>query len=212
MGGIAACLLTQRSRHHDITLRFMVPTQHAQQNQLLAALAPHDFAPMQAHLELVRLSVGQTLYEPGGRLQHAYFPTTSIVSLHYVTETGASSEIAGVGNEGMVGISLVMGGDTTSSSATVQTAGFAYRLNYRTLQQEFNRYGPTQRLLLRYTQALMTQIAQTAVCNRHHSVQQQLCRWILLTLDRVPSQELVTTQEVARHAQDDASSSDARPR
>ena len=196
MGDIVACLLTQRSCHHDITLMFMALTQHTQQNQLLAALAPHDFAPMQAHLELVRLSVGQTLYEPGGRLQHAYFPTTSIVSLHYVTETGASSEIAGVGNEGMVGISLVMGGDTTSSSATVQTAGFAYRLNYRTLQQEFNRYGPTQRLLLRYTQALMTQIAQTAVCNRHHSVQQQLCRWILLTLDRVPSQELVTTQEL----------------
>ncbi len=174
----------------------MLPTQHPQRNQLLAALPVNDFAPIEARLELVRLSVGQMLYEPGSQLQHAYFPTTSIVSLHYVTETGASSEMAGVGNEGVVGISLFMGGDTTSSSATVQTAGFAYRLDCHTLQREFNRYGPTQRLLLRYTQALMTQISQTAVCNRHHSVQQQLCRWLLLTLDRVPSQELVTSQEL----------------
>lgn len=173
----------------------MLTTHHPQQNQLLAALAAIDMAPIEANLELVRLSVGQILYEPGGQLQHAYFPTTSIVSLHYVTGNGASSEIAGVGNEGVVGISLFMGGDTTSSSATVQTAGFAYRLDCRSLQREFNQYGPMQRLLLRYTQAMMTQIAQTAVCNRHHSVQQQLCRWILLTLDRGPSHELVTTQE-----------------
>lgn len=166
------------------------------QNQLLAALAGAEFEPLAARLELVPLALGQMLYAPGGQLQHAYFPTTAIVSLHYVTESGASAEIAGVGNEGMVGISLFMGGDTTSSSAVVQTAGQAYRLEHRTLQREFHRAGLMQRLLLRYTQALMTQISQTAVCNRHHSVQQQLCRWLLLTLDRVPSQELVMTQEL----------------
>jgi CRP-like cAMP-binding protein len=136
------------------------------------------------------------LYEPGGQLQHAYFPTTAIVSLHYVTESGASAETAGVGNEGVVGISLFMGGDTTPSSAVVQTAGHAYRLERRLLKQEFNRAGALQRLLLRYTQALMTQMAQTAVCNRHHAVEQQLCRWLLLTLDRLPSNELVMTQEL----------------
>lgn len=142
------------------------------------------------------MALGQMLYEPGGQLRHAYFPTTSIVSLHYVTESGASAETAGVGNEGVVGISLFMGGDTTSSSAVVQTAGHAYRLESRLLQQEFNRAGLLQRLLLRYTQALMTQMSQTAVCNRHHSVEQQLCRWLLLTLDRIPSRELVLTHEL----------------
>jgi len=142
------------------------------------------------------MPLGQMLYEPGGQLRHAYFPTTSIVSLHYVTESGASAETAGVGNEGVVGISLFMGGDTTSSSAVVQTAGQAYRLESRVLQQEFNRAGLLQRLLLRYTQALMTQMSQTAVCNRHHSVEQQLCRWLLLTLDRIPSRELVLTHEL----------------
>jgi len=129
-------------------------------------------------------------------LRHAYFPTTCIVSLHYVTESGASAETAGVGNEGMVGVALFMGGDTTSSSAVVQTGGHAYRLERRLLQQEFNRGGSLQRLLLRYTQALITQMAQAAACNRHHSVEQQLCRWLLLTLDRVPSRELVMTQEL----------------
>ena len=133
------------------------------------------------------LPLGEMLYEPGGQLQHAYFPTTAIVSLHYVMESGASAETAGVGNEGVVGISLFMGGDTTPSSAVVQTAGHAYRLERRLLKQEFNRAGPMQRLLLRYTQALITQMTQTAVCNRHHSVEQQLCRWLLLTLDRLPS-------------------------
>jgi len=142
------------------------------------------------------MPLGKMLYEPGEQLQHAYFPTTSIVSLHYVTESGASAETAGVGNEGVVGISLFMGGDTTPSSAVVQTAGHAYRLERRLLTQEFNRAGLLQRLLLRYTQALMTQMAQTAVCNRHHSVEQQLCRWLLLTLDRLPSNELVMTQEL----------------
>nr|WP_114968626.1 Crp/Fnr family transcriptional regulator [Rhodoferax ferrireducens] len=166
------------------------------QNHLLAALPAADFEPLTAHLELVPMALGQMLYEPGGQLRHAYFPTTSIVSLHYVTESGASAETAGVGNEGVVGISLFMGGDTTSSSAVVQTAGHAYRLESRLLQQEFNRAGLLQRLLLRYTQALMTQMSQTAVCNRHHSVEQQLCRWLLLTLDRIPSRELVLTHEL----------------
>lgn len=151
---------------------------------------------MAAHLELVPLPLGEMLYEPGRQLQHAYFPTTAIVSLHYVTESGASAESAGVGNEGIVGISLFMGGDTTPSSAVVQTAGHAYRLAGRLLKQEFNRAGLLQRLLLRYTQALITQMSQTAVCNRHHSVEQQLCRWLLLTLDRVPSGELIMTQEL----------------
>ena len=142
------------------------------------------------------MPLGEILYEPGGQLQHAYFPTTAIVSLHYVMESGASAETAGVGNEGVVGISLFMGGDTTPSSAVVQTAGHAYRLERRLLKQEFDRAGLMQRLLLRYTQALITQMTQTAACNRHHSVEQQLCRWLLLTLDRVPSRELVMTQEL----------------
>ena len=142
------------------------------------------------------MPLGEMLYEPGGQLRHAYFPTTAIVSLHYLMESGASAESAGVGNEGVVGVSLFMGGDTTPSSAVVQTAGQAYRLESRALMQEFNRAGLLQRLLLRYTQALMTQMTQTAVCNRHHSVEQQLCRWLLSTLDRIPSHELVMTQEL----------------
>ena len=166
------------------------------QNHLLAALPTAEFEPIAEHLELVPLLLGQMLYEPDGQLQHAYFPTTSIVSLHYVMESGASAETAGVGNEGVVGISLFMGGNTTPSSAVVQTAGHAYRLGRRVLMQEFNRAGLLQRLLLRYTQALITQMAQTAVCNRHHSLEQQLCRWLLLTLDRLPSNELIMTQEL----------------
>jgi CRP-like cAMP-binding protein len=129
-------------------------------------------------------------------MQHAYFPTTAIVSLHYVTESGASAETAGVGNEGIVGISLFMGGNTTPSSAVVQTAGHGYRLERDKLMEEFNRGGLMHRLLLRYTQALITQMNQTAACNRHHSLEQQLCRWLLLTLDRLPSNELVMTQEL----------------
>ncbi len=166
------------------------------QNQLLAALPVADFEPLAAHLELVPMALGQMLYEPGTQLRHAYFPTTAIVSLHYVTESGASAETAGVGNEGVVGIQLFMGGETTSSSAVVQTAGQAYRLERRLLKQEFDRAGSLQRLLLRYTQALITQMAQTAACNRLHSVEQQLCRWLLLTLDRLPSGEMVMTQEL----------------
>ena len=166
------------------------------QNHLLGALPPAEFAALEPHLHPVPLAVGQMLYEPGEQLQHAYFPTSAIISLHYVTESGASAESAGVGNEGMLGVSLFMGGDTTPSSAVVQTAGHAYRLERRLLKQEFARGGLLQRLLLRYTQALMTQMSQTAVCNRHHSVEQQLCRWLLLTLDRLPGNELVMTQEL----------------
>jgi len=166
------------------------------QNHILAALPTAEFEPLAAHLELVPLALGEILYEPGGQLEHAYFPTTAIVSLHYVTESGASAETAGVGNEGLVGISLFMGGDTTPSSAVVQTSGHAYRLERRLLKQEFNRGGLLHRVLLRYTQALITQMNQTAACNRHHSVEQQLCRWLLLTLDRLPSNELVMTQDL----------------
>lgn len=166
------------------------------QNHLLAALPAAEFEPLIAQLELVPLRLGEILYEPGGQLRHAYFPTTAIVSLHYVMESGASTETAGVGNEGVVGVALFMGGDSTPSSAVVQTAGHAYRLERRVLEQEFKRAGLLQRVLLRYTQALMTQMAQTAACNRHHSVEQQLCRWLLSTLDRLPSNELTMTQEL----------------
>ena len=155
------------------------------QNHLLAALPATEFGRLAPHLERVPLLLGQTLYEPGEQLQHVYFPTTAIVSLLYVLESGASAEIAGVGNEGVLGISLFMGGDTTPSSAVVQTAGHGYRLPGRLLKEEFNRGGLMQRLLLRYTQALVTQMCQTAACNRHHSIEQQLCRWLLLTLDRL---------------------------
>jgi CRP-like cAMP-binding protein len=166
------------------------------QNHLLAALPAAEFERLSPHLELVPMSLGEFLYEPGTLLRHVYFPTTAIVSLHYVMESGASAEIAGVGNEGVLGISLFMGGDTTPSSAVVQTAGHCYRLPGRKMKEEFNRAGIVQSLLLRYTQALITQMTQTAVCNRHHSIEQQLCRWLLSTLDRLPSHELVMTQEL----------------
>jgi len=166
------------------------------QNHILAALPTEEFERLAGNLEFVPMLLGDILYEPGGQMQHAYFPTTAIVSLHYVMESGASAESAGVGNEGVVGISLFMGGDTTPSSAVVQTAGHAYRLAGRLLKQEFSRGGLMQGLLLRYTQALITQMFQTAACNRHHSVDQQLCRWLLLTLDRRASNDLVMTQEL----------------
>ena len=166
------------------------------QNHLLAALPAAEFARLAPHLELVPMLLGETLYEPGGQLQHVYFPTTAIVSLLYILESGASAEIAGVGNEGVLGISLFMGGNTTPSSAVVLSAGHGYRLPGRLLKEEFNRGGLLQRLLLRYTQALVTQMSQTAACNRHHSIEQQLCRWLLLTLDRLPSNELIMTQEL----------------
>jgi CRP-like cAMP-binding protein len=171
-------------------------SQSPNQNYLLAALPTAEFERIAPHLELVAMPLGEVLYESGGQLQHVYFPTTAIVSLHYVTENGASTEIAGVGNEGVLGISLFMGGNTTPSIATVQAAGCGYRLKGRLMMEEFNRAGPMMRLMLRYTQALITQISQTAVCNRHHSVEQQLCRWLLSTLDRLPSNELTMTQEL----------------
>ena len=142
------------------------------------------------------MPLGEALYESGGQLHHVYFPTTSIVSLLYVMEDGASAEIAVVGNEGILGISLFMGGETTPSRAVVQSAGYGYRLRSQLLKQAFDRGGPVMHLLLRYTQALITQMAQTAVCNRHHSVEQQLCRWLLLSLDRLSSNELAMTQEL----------------
>jgi CRP-like cAMP-binding protein len=166
------------------------------QNHLLAALPAEIFERLSPHLELIQMPLGESLYESGGQLQHVYFPTTAILSLHYVMENGASAEIAGVGNEGVLGISLFMGGNTTPSRATVQTGGHGYRLKGRVMMEEFNRAGPMMRLLLRYTQALMTQMSQTAVCNRHHSVEQQLCRWLLLTLDRLSSNEFTMTQEL----------------
>jgi len=166
------------------------------QNHLLAALPADSFERLARHLELVPMLLGEALYEPGGRLPHVYFPTTSIVSLLYVMEDGSSAEIAVVGNEGILGIALFMGGETTPSRAVVQSAGYGYRLAAKRLKEEFNRAGPMLHLLLRYTQALITQMAQTAVCNRHHSVEQQLCRWLLLSLDRLPGNELTMTQEL----------------
>jgi CRP-like cAMP-binding protein len=166
------------------------------QNHLLAALPAAELEALSPHLALVPMRLGDMLYEPDEQLRHAYFPTTSIVSLYYATLSGAWAETAGVGNEGVVGVSLFMGGDTTSSSAVVQTAGHAYRIERHLLKREFARAGALQRLLLRYTQALMTQMSQTAVCNRHHSIEQQLRRWLLLTLDRMPTSELVITQEL----------------
>ena len=174
-----------------------MPSPHTPlQNHLLAALPAEDFARLAPHLELVPMPLAEALYESGGRLQYVYFPTTSIISLLYVMIDGASAEIAVVGNEGVLGISLFMGGETTPSRAVVQSAGFGYRLRSQILKDEFHRGGALMHLLLRYTQALITQMAQTAVCNRHHSVEQQLCRWLLLSLDRLPSNELTMTQEL----------------
>ncbi len=174
----------------------MVAIMTPKQNHLLAVLPAEIFERIAPHLELISMPLGEVLYESGGPLHHVYFPTTAIVSLHYLLESGATAEIAGVGNEGVIGISIFMGGNTTPNLATVQTAGCGYRLKERLMMEEFNRAGPMMRLMLRYTQALMTQISQTAVCNRHHSIEQQLCRWLLLNLDRLPSQELTITQEL----------------
>ena len=166
------------------------------QNHLLDALPAVDYDRIASHLELITMKLGDVLYESGAKLRYVYFPTTCIVSLLYVMEDGASAEIAIVGNEGILGISLFMGGDTTPSRALVQSAGHAFRLKAELLKDEFGRFGPTMHLLLRYTQALITQMAQTAVCNRHHSVDQQLCRWLLLSLDRLRSNKLSMTQEL----------------
>jgi CRP-like cAMP-binding protein len=166
------------------------------QNHLLAALLDAEFDRLAPHLELIPLLLGDVLCESGDKLHHLYFPTSAIVSLHYLLENGGSSEIAGVGNEGVLGVSIFMGGASTPSRAVVQTRGHAYRLPAAILMEEFNRGGHVMRLLLRYTQALLTHMSQTAVCNRHHSVEQQLCRWLLLTLDRLPGNELTMTQEL----------------
>jgi CRP-like cAMP-binding protein len=163
-------------------------------NQLLACLADAEWARWMPYLELVEMPSGQVLFESGGEVSYVYFPVTSIVSLLYVMENGASAEIAVVGHEGLIGISLFMGGGTTPSRAVVQTTGHGFRLRASRLMKEFNRSGPVLRLLLRFTQALITQMAQTAACNRHHSLDQQVCRWLLLSLDRLPSNELIITQ------------------
>ena len=165
-------------------------------NHLLAALPEAEWTRWQPQLEWVKLSLGDVLYESGTQQTHIYFPSTAIVSLLYVMESGASAEIAVVGNEGAVGISLFMGGESTPSRAVVQSAGQGFRLKAGVIKGEFNRSGPVMRVLLRYTQALITQMAQTAVCNRHHSLDQQLCRWLLLSLDRLHGNELVMTQEL----------------
>ena len=165
-------------------------------NHLLAALPHAEWQRWLPLLEPVDLPLGEVLYESGVTLSHVYFPTTAIISLLYVMENGASAEIAVVGNEGIVGISLFMGGESTSSRAVVQSAGKGFRLKAKLMKQEFNRAGPVLHLLLRYTQALITQMSQTAVCNRHHSLDQQLCRWLLLSLDRLEGNQLVMTQEL----------------
>ena len=163
---------------------------------LLAALSAVELKRMRPRLELVDMALGEVVYESGRSLDHVYFPTDSIVSLLYVLENGASAEIAVVGNEGVVGVSIFMGGETTPSRAVVQSAGTAYRLPSPLIMEEFVRGGAMQHLMLRYTQSLITQMAQTAVCNRHHSVDQQLCRWLLLSIDRLPSPEITMTQEL----------------
>jgi CRP-like cAMP-binding protein len=173
-----------------------MPAPKPNKNQLLAALSKAELKRLSPHLELVPMPLAHVVYESGRVLDHVYFPTTCIVSLLYVMEDGASAEIAVVGHEGIVGISLFMGGETTPSRAVVQSAGEALRLPAKYLRAEFGRSGSLQHLLLRYTQSLITQMAQTAVCNRHHSVDQQLCRWLLLSLDRLSSNELNMTQEL----------------
>lgn len=165
-------------------------------NHLLSALPEAEWQRWLPMLEVVDMPLGQVLYESGGTMQHVYFPTTSIVSMLYVTESGASAELAVVGNEGIVGISLFMGGGSTPSRAVVQSAGTGYRLEALVMKKEFDRAGAVLHLLLRYTQALITQMAQTAVCNRHHTLDQQLCRWILISMDRLQGNELVMTQEL----------------
>lgn len=176
--------------HHSLKL------EAPNQNLLLAALPQDSYDRIFPHLEQTTMQVGTVLYESGNCLQHVYFPTTAIVSLHYVMENGASAEFAGVGNEGVLGTSLFMGTNSMPYRATIQTAGSICRLSNLLMMEEFNRMGPMMRLMLRYTQSLIAQVSQTAGCNRHHSVEQQLCRWLLLTLDRLPSNELTMTQEL----------------
>src|SRR5438874_2609011 len=179
-----------------MTRTFMPTSRDAAQNHLLAALSPAPRDRLYPHLRLVAMPLAEILYESGDLLRHVYFPTDSIVSLLYVLADGASAEISVVGNEGLIGIALFMGGESTPSRAIVQSAGHAYQLIGQQLKEEFHRNGELQILLLRYTQALITQMAQTAVCNRHHAVDQQLCRWLLLMLDRLSSNEVLMTQEL----------------
>jgi CRP-like cAMP-binding protein len=174
-----------------------MPNRHKpEQNHLFLALPEEARERVFPHLELVQMPLGHVLYESGTALQHVYFPTDAIISLLYVMEDGASAEIAVVGNEGMVGVALFMGGETTPNRAVVQSRGHAYRLRGHLLKKEFSLSGALQHMLLRYTQALLTQMAQTAVCNRHHSVDQQLCRWLLMSLDRLSSNQLIMTQDL----------------
>ena len=195
--GIIACGCDRKSTPQTEDSRLaMSPPHTPKQNHLLAALPAADYERLLPHLERVSLPLGWVVYEAGGEQGYVYFPTTSIVSLLYVLEDGASAEIAVTCNDGLVGIALFMGGETTPSRAVVQCAGHGYRLRASVLKGEFERGGPLQLLLLRYTQALITQMSQTAVCNRHHTVEQQLCRWLLLSLDRVQSNALVMTQEL----------------
>ncbi len=174
----------------------MVSALAPQQNHLLGALTIEVQDRLFPHLELVTMSLGKVLYESGDALRHVYFPVDCIVSLLYVMEDGGSAEISVVGNEGLIGVALFMGGESTPSRAIVQSAGNAYRLLGQRLKDEFSRHGDLLLLMLRYTQSLITQMAQTAVCNRHHSVDQQLCRWLLLSLDRLPNNKLIMTQEL----------------
>jgi CRP-like cAMP-binding protein len=174
----------------------MAGTSRPQENHILEALPQPERERLFPHLQLITLPLGKVLYESGDTLRHIYFPTDSIVSLLYVLQNGQSAEIAVVGNDGAIGVALFMGGETTTNRAIVQSAGSAYQLTGARLKEEFERHGETLHILLRYTQALITQMTQTAVCNRHHTVDQQLCRWLLLSLDRLPSAELIMTQEL----------------
>jgi CRP-like cAMP-binding protein len=177
----------------------MITSPDPRKNQLLAALPEVELQRWQPHLEYVEMRLGEVLYEAGSTLSHVYFPTTAIVSLLYVMQNGESAEIAVVGNDGLVGVSLFMGGDSTSSRALIQSAGGAFRLPAPLMKAEFDRGGPVLHLFLRYTQALITQMVQTAACNRHHSLDQQLCRWLLLSLDRLQGTEMVMTQALIAH-------------
>jgi CRP-like cAMP-binding protein len=186
-----------QSAYHPVMAKSASAASHSpRDNQLLAAMPEADYQALLPLLERVPMPLGQSVYEPGEAQGYVYFPTTSIVSLLYVLADGGTAEIAVTGHEGLVGIALFMGGETTPSRAVVQSAGEGYRLRASILKKEFERGGALQHVLLRYTQALITQMAQTAVCNRHHSVDQQLCRWLLLSLDRLPDNQLVMTQEL----------------
>jgi CRP-like cAMP-binding protein len=187
---------SSRHRHSTAAPAAGPAVPEPRQNHLLATLSEDEYVRLLPHLEFVPQSLGQVLHESGVPMHNAYFPTTSIVSMLYVMEDGASAEIAVVGNEGLLGVSLFLGGEKTTSRAVVQSAGHAYRLKASLLRDEFARGGQMQRRLLHYSQALLTQIAQTAVCNRHHTLDQQFCRWLLLSIDRLPSNDLVMTQEL----------------